>query len=805
MNIENPSMEKITGGNFEESRHLPLERETSWKELNPEEIENIIDSQEEINEMEGDRIVQRPETISQLYQESRQAREKLTEAGIEFDKYKVLTGQISKVFKKEERNEAKQEYESAQEKYDQVQDKLLSRFLEKAQSRWVGKGREEDFQIFRNELIFKGFFMREQEKLARVKQEMLPEQEKKRLNGLFKKIGNSYAKLPKKYRWAFSAGIGTAVAFGFGGMAAPALLGYAGFRYGRAALASLSAAGIKRLGDSLEKTWLAKRGRGAREEKVKTSLIEQAEAIDGFEQMNKLLAEKRRERNTELAKLIKQQKYWQVGKLAATIGAGGGIAFCAGHFDMLGSEAEAAEMTERTYQSPFKVPEEGAAELRKAGIEVPSEAEEAGPRVKPLEETVGEARELEPGIEEEAKEIKMREVKSRSLEDMVAEARESEMEAAKVAPEAAKVEPFQIAEKVSIKRGDSIWSVAEKYLKGNGVYQELLENSDPDTAEALEAYNIDRIKDTIVAHPENYGLAKGVNLDKLTIEQLKEINWQKAFTDTFPEGRGLTTGLTDKQIESIIQNNDALKNFFAEHPNAPRTSENYEAILEGEGITGQPAGAPEEAEGMTKEASAEKKLSLNEKKALLEKAGVPPEDIAKLETEDIEGLTSEQINEIAEVQQKIDSLEEAGASPEDIAKLKTEDIKDLTQSQIEGIAGPAEITEGQLEGVRTNLMDAYGMTDGESKAISGETVDNLLKNTPEDLDNIRDRFNPDLNLKHDDSFDYGEYKKYCQLAKDIRAVGPKPEEMDMTIGEFMARKLSAGVEEAKKGAINIEL
>jgi hypothetical protein len=434
-----------------------------------------------------------------------------------------------------------------------------------------------------------------------------------------------------------------------------------------------------------------------------------------------------------------------------------------------------------------------------------------GEPVKPVEvpeevkETVKEARELEPKIAEEAKGIKIREVKSRSLKDMIAEAREAEVKAAEVVPEAAKVEPFQIAEEVSIKRGDSIWSVAEKYLKGNGVYQELLENSDPDTAEALEAYNIDRIKDTIVAHPENYGLAKGVNLDKLTIEQLKEINWQKAFTDTFPEGRGLTTGLTDKQIESIIQNNDALKNFFAEHPNAPRTSENYEAILEGEGITGQPAGAPEEAEGMTEEAAAEKKLSLDEKKALLEKAGVPPEDIAKLETEDIGGLDSEQINEIAEVQQKINSLEKAGVPPEDIAKLETKDIKDLTQSQIEEIAGPAEITEAQLDKVRENLIDAYGMTDGESKAISGETIGNLLKNTPEDLDNIRDRFGPDLKLKHDGSFDYGEYRKYCKLAKDVRAVDPKPEEMDMTVGEFMSRKLSAGVEEAKKGAINIEL
>jgi len=195
MAIESPSMEKITGGDFGESEYLLPERKTSWVGLRPEEIEDTIESQEEINEMEGDKSIQRPETISQLYQESRQAREELAEAEIEFGKYRVLTGQISKVFKKEERDKAEQEYKSAQEKYDRVQDKLLGHFLEKAQTRWTEKDKEGDFQTFRNELIFKGFFMREQEKLARAKQEILPAQEKKRLNGLFKKMGNSYAKM----------------------------------------------------------------------------------------------------------------------------------------------------------------------------------------------------------------------------------------------------------------------------------------------------------------------------------------------------------------------------------------------------------------------------------------------------------------------------------------------------------------------------------------------------------------------------------------------------------------------------------
>ncbi len=849
-------------------------RRKEWMEKPEEEIRTDIETEQEINEeLRKEEI---PAKRSQI-KEARGARQEMVRLEAEYDKYKFWTGDISKHFKKEDKIKAKKDYEQAKDKYNEVQNELLGFYLEKAQDRWNGEEGKVKFKEFRDEIIFRRAFGREQERISQAKQETLSEQDKGRFREILGKIGQEFNKIPKGRRWVYTALLGTGAALGMGAIAAPAALGYAGFRFSRAAFASFSALGIKKVGDNLEKNWLKEHGKEKREEKVKESLVEQMGQINDFEQMNKLLMEKREERDEELAKLAKAQKYWQVGKVAAMIGAGGGIAFCAGHFDIFGPDDastgvhEQLEIEEGRGIIRMPMPKEEvatgpAAEELETGIRVrplketieearelePKIKEEAGERMlrevktKPLGESLEEARELEPKVKAEAEERILRATKTKPLRETVEETRELEAKTAAIPPEVAKVEAFEIAEKVDIKRGDSIWSVAEKYLKGNKVYRGLIEIGDKNTVEALETYNIDRVKDIIVADPQLYGLPEGVDLDKLTISQLKGINWEKAFTDTFPEGKGLTDGLTQEQIDSIVENNKTLRTFFQEHPNAPRASENYEAILKGKGITGEVA----EAEVITpEEAVSEKELSPDEKRDLLKKAGVSSEDIGKLKTEDIKDLTPEQIKDITEVQEKIDSLKKsgvssedigklktedikdltpeqikdiaevkekvdllkkAGVSPEDIGKLKTEDIKDLTSSQIKEMADKAKeellpVAEDQLNKARINLMDAYGMSQGESEAILDEKIGNLLENTPEKLAEAGDRFGPGLKLKHDGLFSFGEYKKYCEMANDVRAVGPKPEEMDMTVGEFFTKKLSPEFEGAKEEAVNIEL
>lgn len=157
---------------------------------------------------------------------------------------------------------------------------------------------------------------------------------------------------------------------------------------------------------------------------------------------------------------------------------------------------------------------------------------------------------------------------------------------------------FQIAEKFEAEKNNNIWSMGEKYLRGNQKFIEL--EGKHGVEKALETYNIDRIKDEIVAHPEKYGLKNALErilgdkyekLDpadrelflsklnkmgklepifrKLTVQDLNSINWQDAFDKEFlpPASKGITETLTDQQIKGVLASNDNEyeKRFGHEH------------------------------------------------------------------------------------------------------------------------------------------------------------------------------------------------------------------------------------------------
>ncbi|OGZ15010.1 MAG: hypothetical protein A3J08_01515 [Candidatus Lloydbacteria bacterium RIFCSPLOWO2_02_FULL_51_11] len=137
--------------------------------------------------------------------------------------------------------------------------------------------------------------------------------------------------------------------------------------------------------------------------------------------------------------------------------------------------------------------------------------------------------------------------------------------------------------------GNSIWKESELQLRA--LFKEdfaTLGGKDAQATEALKTWNIGRLKETIVKNPVEYGLPKGVNVDRLTLEQLKNVKWGDAVRDTF-RGGGLTSELSPDKLAKIAGNNETLRTFFNTHPNAPRTSENYEAILRGMGHDGETA------------------------------------------------------------------------------------------------------------------------------------------------------------------------------------------------------------------------
>lgn len=154
--------------------------------------------------------------------------------------------------------------------------------------------------------------------------------------------------------------------------------------------------------------------------------------------------------------------------------------------------------------------------------------------------------------------------------------------------------PKFIEENIEIKKRDSIWSVAKKYLEGNKEFK-TLGGDDDNKAEALRTYNINTVKNVILTDPQTYGIPEGADINKLSIDQLKGIKWQEAFDSAFKE-KTLTTELSGKQVENIVGNNKTLRDFFSEHPKAPRTQENYEAVLRGKGVTGETVVVPEKVE-----------------------------------------------------------------------------------------------------------------------------------------------------------------------------------------------------------------
>ncbi len=180
-----------------------------------------------------------------------------------------------------------------------------------------------------------------------------------------------------------------------------------------------------------------------------------------------------------------------------------------------------------------------------------------------------------------------------------------------------------------IERGDSVWSVAKRYLDSRirgrlaGIDLANIEVKDgPSIREAYETFYIDKMKDVIVANPEKYGLPANTPFEKLTAEQLKNLDLNQAFKDAFPSGMADDV-LAPKQIQSIVNNNEALKQFFQNHPKAPRNVENFDAILKGQGDTGEAltANPAEEASELTPEQETrleQIEAQISEKESMLE-------------------------------------------------------------------------------------------------------------------------------------------------------------------------------------------
>ena len=467
-----------------------------------------IEEQEEIIELSEYMVVKRekPErTIVNLYKQIREARRELAESKME---YKLQGGD----FEKCPRNQ------KTKEDYEELQRQLFEIWTAKAEKRW---GRDsEKFVEFKKSLIFKGFIGREFDRLKKAEYDARSNKEKSRFRQLYEKVVRNYAKLPMGARWGIAAGLGAAVAFGTGAVAASALLGYAGFRYGRAALGSLSAVGAGSIIDGVKKIWLEKYGKEAREEKIGLVIEQEAKNFNTAESFSYFLATQSAKRNEELAKLNRRLKQWKVGKMAAMIGAGGGIAFWAGSIDAFTNETGVSRAIQE-----------------RLGIE-----EGKPPVIRPEEVPPVKAG---PGVSEPA-----------SI-------------------------PGQFIE--TAKPGDSVWRLAERHLEEHGYFKGLTGSPEEIAAKKtyLIDWVKDRIAENPekfgLTDPDKLAVDQKIDFGEILIEDEKTFKISEAFLREVESAEKLSAS----ELAHINNNNELISQWVKNHPGERLTSDKVAEILGG--------------------------------------------------------------------------------------------------------------------------------------------------------------------------------------------------------------------------------
>ena len=125
---------------------------------------------------------------------------------------------------------------------------------------------------------------------------------------------------------------------------------------------------------------------------------------------------------------------------------------------------------------------------------------------------------------------------------------------------------------VEISEGDSVWSVTEDQLEER--FGERFDNLN----EAQKTHLIDNIKDKIAADPEKFGFEIGQDIDNLQPGDkidLSSVLGDEAVQKMFES----TEDLSNADMESIIENNEEIRQWVVEHPGEPLTSEKVEEVL----------------------------------------------------------------------------------------------------------------------------------------------------------------------------------------------------------------------------------
>ncbi len=145
---------------------------------------------------------------------------------------------------------------------------------------------------------------------------------------------------------------------------------------------------------------------------------------------------------------------------------------------------------------------------------------------------------------------------------------DSEAESIDKAP-LAYMDNIKIPEQHEVLKGESVWKISKNLVSGNKEFSSL--------SEGQQTHVIDRIKDALVGQADKNGFLKEGQV--LELDKIKPEDINKAILEA--------KGFSPEKIAQIESHNAILREFIKNNPEAPRTSQNYEAILKGEGLTGR--------------------------------------------------------------------------------------------------------------------------------------------------------------------------------------------------------------------------
>lgn len=282
--------------------------------------------------------------------------------------------------------------------------------------------------------------------------------------------------------------------------------------------------------------------------------------------------------------------------------------------------------------------------------------------------------------------------------------------------------------------GGSIWSEAEKQFAAR--FKEPFVKLD----EAGKTWDVDLIKDKIVADPEKYGLPADVDVDTVTPEQLGKIDWDKAFADSGMTADKVDPHLSDEKVKSILEHNKDIREWAKAHPDEKLTSEKVSEILGSQ----EAAAEPQQSQA----ASAEGAISVEvQQKALSQKLGEDMENWATGKVSEAQlaghikdlgktyGLNQQEAGQFVQYLAKMDKDAGGKLSREDLVmagiynedavefdnqsfKQVMEEFKATTKEQV-GVVAPTS------EGEKANKQEKIEPAKQVSPKVSGGEVGDL--------------------------------------------------------------------------------